>query len=121
MSGLPRRRNEVEREPVPYHFRWIPVRQHSGRGSLEVLDQLAGWPDGVLDGEGLVVVDRVLKALGAAQEGALGVLPADGSEPGPVYYGVGSGAHMPWSQRTYTATSTSREGRERCQSGGSLE
>ncbi|MFC9816321.1 hypothetical protein ACFVJM_30160 [Streptomyces virginiae] len=41
------------------------------------------------------MVDRVLKALGAAHEGAVGVLLADGSEPGPVYYDVGSGAHMP--------------------------
>ncbi|MFI1948638.1 hypothetical protein ACH46F_32910 [Streptomyces virginiae] len=83
------------REPVPYRFRWIPVRRHSGRGSLEVLDQLAGRPDRVLGGQGLVVVDRVLRALGAAHEGTVGVLLADGSEPGPVYYDVVSGAHMP--------------------------
>ncbi|WP_420082835.1 hypothetical protein ACN6AT_37580 (plasmid) [Streptomyces sp. JL4002] len=41
------------------------------------------------------MVDRVLKALGAAHEGAVGVLLADGSEPGPVYFDVGSGGHMP--------------------------
>ncbi|MFD5619266.1 hypothetical protein [Streptomyces yangpuensis] len=41
------------------------------------------------------MVDRVLKALGAAHEGVVGVLLADGSEPGPVYFDVGSGAHMP--------------------------
>ncbi|WKV76517.1 hypothetical protein AW27_033690 (plasmid) [Streptomyces sp. PCS3-D2] len=90
------------REPVPYRFRWIPVRQHSGRGSLEVLDQLSDWPDRVLGGEGLVVVDRVLKASGAAHEGAVSVLLADRSEPGPVYYDVGSGSHMPSSTRWHT-------------------
>lgn len=41
------------------------------------------------------MADRVLKALGAAHEGAVGVLLADGSEPGPVYFDVGSGAHVP--------------------------
>ncbi|MGW7328436.1 hypothetical protein ACWGIU_07455 [Streptomyces sp. NPDC054840] len=46
-------------------------------------------------GEGLVVVDRVLKALGAAHEGSVGVLLADGSEPGPVYFDVGSGSYVP--------------------------
>ncbi|MDX3533974.1 hypothetical protein PV721_06250 [Streptomyces sp. MB09-01] len=46
-------------------------------------------------GEGLVVVDRVLKALGAAHEGSVGVLLADGSEPGPVYFDVGSGPCVP--------------------------
>ncbi|MFJ9598005.1 hypothetical protein ACIRS3_35330 [Streptomyces virginiae] len=40
-------------------------------------------------------MDRVLKALGAAHEGAVGVLLADGSEPGPVYFDVGSGGDMP--------------------------
>ncbi|MFD5489509.1 hypothetical protein ACFWIV_29045 [Streptomyces virginiae] len=45
------------------------------------------------------MVDRVLKALGAAHEGAVGVLLADGSEPGPVYFDVGSGGHMPSSSR----------------------
>ncbi|MFE2163915.1 hypothetical protein ACFXB3_02350 [Streptomyces sp. NPDC059447] len=40
-------------------------------------------------------MDRVLEALGAAHEGSVGVLLADGSEPGPVYFDVGSGSHMP--------------------------
>ncbi|WP_331761961.1 hypothetical protein [Streptomyces sp. NBC_01546] len=40
-------------------------------------------------------MDRVLQALGAAHEGAVGVLLADGSEPGPVYFDVGSGPNMP--------------------------
>ncbi|MFK0016947.1 hypothetical protein [Streptomyces sp. NPDC091027] len=44
------------------------------------------------------MVDRVLKVLGAAHEGAVGVLLADGSEPGPVYFDIGSGAHMPSSR-----------------------
>ncbi|MFE3687625.1 hypothetical protein ACFXPM_30950 [Streptomyces sp. NPDC059095] len=39
-------------------------------------------------------MDRVLKALGAAHEGSVGVRLADGSEPGPVYFDVGSGSHM---------------------------
>ncbi|MFF4429720.1 hypothetical protein ACFYZ4_11190 [Streptomyces sp. NPDC001513] len=43
-------------------------------------------------------MDRVLKALGAAHEGSVGVLLADGSEPGPVYFDVGSGADMPSSR-----------------------
>lgn len=51
------------------------------------LDRDAGW--------GWVVVDRVLKALGAAHQGAVGVLLADGSEPGPVYFDVGSGPDVP--------------------------
>ncbi|WP_445269287.1 hypothetical protein [Streptomyces sp. DSM 41634] len=38
---------------------------------------------------------RVLQALGAAHEGSVGVLLADGSEPGPVYIDVGSGSHVP--------------------------
>ncbi|MFJ8017393.1 hypothetical protein [Streptomyces sp. NPDC096339] len=46
-------------------------------------------------GEGLVVVDRVLQVLGAAHEGSVGVLLADGSEPGPVYFDVGSGSYVP--------------------------
>ncbi|MFF2793137.1 hypothetical protein ACFVT6_41425 [Streptomyces sp. NPDC058049] len=41
------------------------------------------------------MVDRVLRALGAAHEGSVGVLLADGSEPGPVYFDVGSGPNMP--------------------------
>ncbi|MEU4729583.1 hypothetical protein [Streptomyces sp. NPDC023588] len=41
------------------------------------------------------MVDRVLKALGAAHEGSVGVLLADGSEPGPVYFDVGSGSYVP--------------------------
>lgn len=43
----------------------------------------------------MVVTDRVLQALGAAHEGAVGVLLADGSEPGPVYFDVGSGPSLP--------------------------
>lgn len=49
-------------------------------------------------GEGLIIVDRVLKVLGAAHEGSVGVLPADGSEPGPVYFDVGSGSYVPSSR-----------------------
>ncbi|MFE2330224.1 hypothetical protein ACFXD5_41035 [Streptomyces sp. NPDC059385] len=41
------------------------------------------------------MVDRVLQTLGAAHEGSVGVLLADRTEPGPVYYDVGSGSHMP--------------------------
>ncbi|MET9568556.1 hypothetical protein ABZY34_05330 [Streptomyces virginiae] len=41
------------------------------------------------------MVDRVLNTLKAAHEGSVGVLLADGTEPGPVYYDVGSGAHIP--------------------------
>ncbi|MFJ3975933.1 hypothetical protein [Streptomyces sp. NPDC090021] len=41
------------------------------------------------------MVDRVLNTLKAAHEGSVGVLLDDGTEPGPVYYDVGSGAHMP--------------------------
>ncbi|MGW6843842.1 hypothetical protein [Streptomyces sp. NPDC054958] len=44
-------------------------------------------------------MDRVLKALGAAHEGSVGVLLADGTEPGPVYYDVGSGPHVPSTTR----------------------
>ncbi|MFF9981187.1 hypothetical protein [Streptomyces erythrochromogenes] len=40
-------------------------------------------------------MDSALKALGAAYEGSVGVLLADGSEPGPVYFDVGSGPTMP--------------------------
>ncbi|MEV0992806.1 hypothetical protein [Streptomyces sp. NPDC049949] len=40
-------------------------------------------------------MDRTLKALGAAHQGSVGVLLADGSEPGPVYFDVGSGPSMP--------------------------
>ncbi|MFD6113774.1 hypothetical protein ACFWG0_27200 [Streptomyces yangpuensis] len=43
-------------------------------------------------------MDRVLKALGAAHEGTVGVLLADGNEPGPVYFDVGSGPYMPSSR-----------------------
>ncbi|THA28035.1 hypothetical protein [Streptomyces sp. A1547] len=49
-------------------------------------------------GEGSVVVDRVLVALGAAHEGSVGVLLADGVEPGPVYFDVGSGPNVPSSR-----------------------
>ncbi|WP_405419244.1 hypothetical protein [Streptomyces erythrochromogenes] len=48
------------------------------------------------------MADRVLKALGAAHEGSVGVLLADGSEPGPVYFDVGSGAHVPSSTAWHT-------------------
>ncbi|MFF2792859.1 hypothetical protein ACFVT6_39985 [Streptomyces sp. NPDC058049] len=40
-------------------------------------------------------MDRVLKALGAAHTGSVGVLLADGSEPGPVYFDAGSGPDVP--------------------------
>ncbi|MEU9148536.1 hypothetical protein [Streptomyces sp. NPDC048349] len=40
-------------------------------------------------------MDRVLEALGAAHTGSVGVLLADGSEPGPVYFDVGSGPDVP--------------------------
>ncbi|WP_328741243.1 hypothetical protein OHA91_39560 (plasmid) [Streptomyces erythrochromogenes] len=40
-------------------------------------------------------MDRALKALGTAHVGAVGVLLDDGSEPGPVYFDVGSGPNMP--------------------------
>ncbi|WP_331718929.1 hypothetical protein OHU23_40725 (plasmid) [Streptomyces virginiae] len=40
-------------------------------------------------------MDRVLKALGAAHEGSVGVLLADGCEPGPVCFDVGSGSDVP--------------------------
>ncbi|MCX4546672.1 hypothetical protein [Streptomyces sp. NBC_01565] len=40
-------------------------------------------------------MDRVLQALGAAHEGSVGVLLADGSEPGPVYFDVGSASYVP--------------------------
>ncbi|MFD9517869.1 hypothetical protein [Streptomyces sp. NPDC059979] len=43
-------------------------------------------------------MDKVLKALGAAHEGSVGVLLGDGSEPGPVYIDVGSGSHVPASR-----------------------
>ncbi|MFJ3519870.1 hypothetical protein [Streptomyces sp. NPDC090131] len=33
--------------------------------------------------------------MGAAHEGSVGVLLADGTEPGPVYFDVGSGSHVP--------------------------
>ncbi|MFG2987470.1 hypothetical protein ACGFYQ_40735 [Streptomyces sp. NPDC048258] len=46
----------------------------------------------------MIVVDRVLQALGAAHEGSVGVLLADGSEPGPVYFDVGSGSDVPSSR-----------------------
>ncbi|WP_330334455.1 hypothetical protein OHS33_35030 [Streptomyces sp. NBC_00536] len=41
------------------------------------------------------MVDRTLRDMGAAHEGSVGVLLADGSEPGPVYFDVGSGGHVP--------------------------
>ncbi|MFD7560224.1 hypothetical protein ACFV9E_37715 [Streptomyces sp. NPDC059835] len=41
------------------------------------------------------MVDATLRDLGAAHEGWVGVLLEDGSEPGPVYFDVGSGAHVP--------------------------
>ncbi|WP_053712956.1 hypothetical protein [Streptomyces sp. XY413] len=40
-------------------------------------------------------MDQTLKDLGAAHEGAVGVLLEDGSEPGPVYFDVGSAGHIP--------------------------
>ncbi|WP_405705173.1 hypothetical protein OG264_01410 [Streptomyces xanthophaeus] len=40
-------------------------------------------------------VDAVLKELGSAHEGTIGVLLADGSEPGPVHFDVGSGPDTP--------------------------
>ncbi|MFI8266641.1 hypothetical protein [Streptomyces sp. NPDC085665] len=43
-------------------------------------------------------MDRVLKALGDAHEGSVGVLLADGTEPGPVYFDVGSGSEVPSSR-----------------------
>ncbi|MFB7258660.1 hypothetical protein [Streptomyces nojiriensis] len=46
------------------------------------------------------MVDRVLKALGAAHTGSVGVLLADGTAPGPVYFDVGSGPNMPSSLRS---------------------
>ncbi|MFD9575895.1 hypothetical protein ACFWBI_39620 [Streptomyces sp. NPDC059982] len=39
-------------------------------------------------------MDRTLRDLGAAHEGAVGVLLEDGSEPGPVHFDVGSGGHL---------------------------
>ncbi|MFG2487883.1 hypothetical protein ACGFSI_34685 [Streptomyces virginiae] len=41
------------------------------------------------------MVDRVLGALGAAHEGSVGVLLADGVEPEPAYFDVGSGPNVP--------------------------
>ncbi|MFJ7209455.1 hypothetical protein ACIQWR_38740 [Streptomyces sp. NPDC098789] len=41
------------------------------------------------------MTDRVLKSLSAGHTGSVGVLLTDGSEPDPVYFDVGSGAHMP--------------------------
>ncbi|MFJ3520439.1 MULTISPECIES: hypothetical protein [unclassified Streptomyces] len=43
-------------------------------------------------------MDRALKVLGAAHEGSVGMLLANGSEPGPVYFDVGSGPNMPSSR-----------------------
>lgn len=40
-------------------------------------------------------MDAVLKELGSAHEGTIGVLLADGSEPGPVHFDVGSGPDTP--------------------------
>ncbi|MFF7300583.1 hypothetical protein [Streptomyces sp. NPDC008265] len=40
-------------------------------------------------------MDQTLRDLGAAHEGAVGVLLQDGSEPGPVYFDVGSGSYVP--------------------------
>ncbi|MFF3089993.1 hypothetical protein ACFVRB_33895 [Streptomyces nojiriensis] len=40
-------------------------------------------------------MDRTLRDLGAAHEGSVGVLLEDGTEPGPVYFDVGSGSHVP--------------------------
>ncbi|MFJ9597996.1 hypothetical protein ACIRS3_35280 [Streptomyces virginiae] len=48
------------------------------------------------------MVDRVLNTLSAAHTGTVGVLLADGSEPAPVYYDVGSGAHMPSSREWHS-------------------
>ncbi|MFG2234920.1 hypothetical protein ACGFNX_33850 [Streptomyces sp. NPDC048723] len=41
------------------------------------------------------MVDRTLRDLRAAHEGSVGVLLEDGTEPGPVYFDVGSGSHVP--------------------------
>ncbi|MGW7452981.1 hypothetical protein [Streptomyces sp. NPDC054787] len=41
------------------------------------------------------MVDQTLRDLGAAHAGSVGVLLEDGSEPGPVYFDVGSGAYVP--------------------------
>ncbi len=41
------------------------------------------------------MVDGAFRALGAAHEGSVGVLLEDDTEPGPVYYDVGSGGHVP--------------------------
>ncbi len=49
----------------------------------------------VARGERMVVVDRVFTVLGAAHKGSVGVLPNDGTEPGPVHFDVGSGPNMP--------------------------
>ncbi|MFI7179712.1 hypothetical protein [Streptomyces spororaveus] len=40
-------------------------------------------------------MDRTLRDLGAAHEGSVGVLLEDRTEPGPVYFDVGSGSYVP--------------------------
>ncbi|WP_405959407.1 hypothetical protein OG239_42280 (plasmid) [Streptomyces sp. NBC_00868] len=50
-------------------------------------------------------MDAVLKGLRAVHEGSVGVLLGDGSEPGPVYYDVGSGPDMPSSTAWHYFTS----------------
>ncbi|MER7735500.1 hypothetical protein ABTX80_31880 [Streptomyces erythrochromogenes] len=57
------------------------------------------------------MADRVLKALGAAHEGSVGVLLADGSEPGPVHFDVGSGPGVPSTTEWYAYDG--RRGRSR--------
>ncbi|MFJ1569664.1 hypothetical protein ACIOG8_36535 [Streptomyces erythrochromogenes] len=56
-------------------------------------------------------MDRALKALGAAHEGSVGVALADGTEPGPVYFDVGSGPNMPSSREWHAYDA--RHGRPR--------
>ncbi|WP_329391541.1 hypothetical protein OG625_39925 (plasmid) [Streptomyces sp. NBC_01351] len=43
------------------------------------------------------MADHTLRDLKAAHEGSVGVLLEDGTEPGPVYFDVGSGGEMPTS------------------------
>ncbi|MGW7174814.1 hypothetical protein [Streptomyces xanthophaeus] len=40
-------------------------------------------------------MDGAFRGLGAAHEGSVGVVLEDGSEPGPVYFDVGSGGNVP--------------------------
>lgn len=65
----------------------------AGQGSLDVAVRPAGGRAHCR--KRVIVVGRVLSTLKAAHEGSVGVLLADGTEPGPVHYDVGSGARMP--------------------------